>query len=188
MLPRSLHSFSGLWVLLLIAQSCNSARKWDYEPVSITTHSSDESMLKIEAKIDRVKRGEFAISATIDFNYAIDDTVMIEAVAYRSSTGQESDYKLVPFNIQKQTYEEFLNTHYKDMVIQNLGSCSDLPQFEDKFVPPWPQKTYKLDKCVADNDGFPEVLPLGFYKIVLSITGPVEWGITIITKLTNKLM
>ncbi|XP_022218383.1 uncharacterized protein LOC111071388 [Drosophila obscura] len=188
MLPLSFRSFSGLWVLLLIAQSCNSARKWDYEPMSITGHSSDESMLKIEPKIDRIKRGEFAISATIYFNYLLDDKVMVEALCYRSSTGQESDYKLTPFNIPKQPYEEFLNTHYKDMVIKNLGNCSNLPQFKDKFVPPWPQKTYKLENCVADSDGFPEVLPLGFYKIMLTFTGHVDWGLTIITKLTNKLM
>ncbi|XP_017146610.1 uncharacterized protein LOC108158637 [Drosophila miranda] len=188
MLPRSLRSFSGLCLVLLVAQSCNSARKWDYEPMSITTHSSDESKLKIEGKIDRVNRGEFAISATIEFRYLLDDTVMVEATAYRSSSGQESDYKLVPFAIPKQPYEDFLNTHYKDMVIENLGSCSNLPQFEDKFVPPWPQKIYNLDKCVADNDGFPEVLPLGFYKIILTFTGPVEWGMTIIVKVTSKLM
>ncbi|XP_033254192.1 uncharacterized protein LOC117193554 [Drosophila miranda] len=121
MLPRSLRSFSGLCLVLLVAQSWNSARKWDYEPMSITTHSSNESKLKIGAKIDRVNRGGFAISATIEFRYLLDDTVMVEATAYRSSSGQESDYKLVPFAIPKQPYEDLLNTHYKDMVIENLG-------------------------------------------------------------------
>lgn len=52
-------------------------RKWDYEPVSVNTYSSDESKLKFVAKVDRVARGEFAISATIDFNYTPDDTTMV---------------------------------------------------------------------------------------------------------------
>lgn len=109
-------------------------------------------------------------------------------MAHRSSSGAESDYKLIPFNIPKQHYEEFMNSHYKDVVMPNLGGCSNLPKFEDKFVPPFPQQTYTLDKCVADSDGFPEMVPEGFYRVNFTMTGPVDWGFVLVVKISTKLM
>ncbi|KAH8357750.1 hypothetical protein KR200_003255, partial [Drosophila serrata] len=166
----------------------NFQRKWDYEPLTINAYSSDESMLKIVAKVERVARGEFAVSATVDYNYIPDDTTMVEAVAHRSSSGAESDYKLIPFNIPKQSWEEFMNTHYKDMVIPNLGDCSNLIKFEGKYDGNWPKQVYTLDKCVANSDGFPEVVPEGFYRINFTVTGPVDWGFVLIVKISTKLM
>ncbi|KAH8291188.1 hypothetical protein KR054_009616, partial [Drosophila jambulina] len=163
-------------------------RKWDYEPLSINTYTSDESKLKIVAKVERVARGEFAIGATIDFKYELDDTTMVEAVAHRSSSGAESDYKLIPFNIPKQPWMDFMNTHYKDVVIPNLGKCSNIVQFEDKFDGNWPQQVYTLDKCVADSDGFPEMVPEGFYRVNFTVTGPVDWGFVLVVKISTKLM
>ncbi|KAH8320352.1 hypothetical protein KR067_000167, partial [Drosophila pandora] len=163
-------------------------RRWDYEPVSVETFSSDESKLKMTAKIDRVKRGEFAVSAIVDLKYVTDDTTMVEAIAQRSSSGDESDYKMIPFNIPKQPLEDFMNTHYKDVVIKNLGDCSNLIKFEGKFEPPMPQQVYTLDKCVANSDGFPEVVPEGFYRIIMNFTGPVDWGFVLVVKIFNKML
>ncbi|KAH8308998.1 hypothetical protein KR059_004928, partial [Drosophila kikkawai] len=168
-------------------------RKWDYEPLSIDTYSSDESKLKFVAKVERVARGEFAIGGTIDFKYTPDSNTMVsycvEASAYRSSSGDESDYKLLPWSIPKQPFYEYLNTYYKDVIIKNLGHCTNLPQFQGKFQPPFPQGTYKLIKCKSDGDGLPEIAPPGFYKIIFTKSGPDQptWGFTAIFKLTNKL-
>ncbi|XP_017087068.2 uncharacterized protein [Drosophila bipectinata] len=178
----------GLCLILHLIHNTHGARRWDYEPVSVQTFSSDESLLKITAKIDRVSRGEFAVSATVDFKYEPDDTTMVEAIAQRSASGDESDYKMLPFNIPKQPYTDFMNSHYKDVVIPNLGDCSNLVKFEDKFEPPWPQQVYVLDKCVANSDGFPEVVPEGFYRIIMNFTSPVDWGFIIVVKISNKLL
>jgi len=113
----------------------------------------------------------------------------VEAVVYRSSSGDENDYKMLPFSLPKQTFYDYLNTYYKDVIIKNLGHCSNLPQFKGKFQPPWPQNTYKFDKCKIDGDGLPDVAPPGFYKILFTQfgSGQPTWGFTAIFKLTAKV-
>ncbi|KAH8331759.1 hypothetical protein KR074_011145, partial [Drosophila pseudoananassae] len=162
-------------------------RRWDYEPVSVQTYSSDESRLKITAKIDRVSRGEFAVSATHTPTHLL--LPQVEALAYRSSSGDESDYKLLPWSIPKQPFYEYLNTYYKDVVVKNLGHCSNIPQFEGKFQPPWPKDKFVITKCQIDGDGLPEIAPPGYYKVIFTTFGPDQpkWGLTGIFKLTNKM-
>ncbi|KAH8237268.1 hypothetical protein KR038_008960, partial [Drosophila bunnanda] len=164
-------------------------RKWDYEPLSINTYTTDESLLKIVAKVERVARGEFALSATVDFNYEPDNATMVEASSYCSTSGAESDYKLLPLGIPRQPFYDYLNTYYKDVVVKNLGHCSNLPQFEGQFEPPFPQGTYKINKCKVDGEGLPEIVLPGFYKIIFSKSGPDQptWGFTAVFKVTNKL-
>lgn len=114
----------------------------------------------------------------------------VEASAYRSSSGDESDYKLLPWTIPKQPFFEYLNTYYKDVLVKNLGHCSNLPQFEGKFQPPWPKDKYIINKCQVDGDGLPEIAPPGFYKVIFLTYGPdpqPKWSFTGIFKLTNKM-
>lgn len=114
----------------------------------------------------------------------------MEAVVYRSSSGAEADYKLLPWSIPKQSFYEYLNTYYKDVIMKAFGHCSNIPQFEDKFQPPWPVQTYVADKCVLGEDnGLPEIAPPGFYKIIFSLSGTDQptWGFTAIFKLTTKM-
>uniref|UniRef100_A0A6P4E9K5 Uncharacterized protein LOC108037958 n=1 Tax=Drosophila rhopaloa TaxID=1041015 RepID=A0A6P4E9K5_DRORH len=189
MLPRSLLPIiGGLWLTILLVDNCSGKRKWDYEPLSIESFSTDENLLKMEAKVERLGRGEFAITATIDFKYEPDENTFVEAVGYRSTSGDENDYKLIPLSIPKQPFTEFMNSHYKDMVIPNLGGCSNIIQFKDKFEPPWPMKVYNLKQCVADSDGFPDVVPEGYYKVNFTMSNPVDWGFILIVKITTKLM
>ncbi|EDW28780.1 GL19354 [Drosophila persimilis] len=182
-------TITGPWLLLGLFHGVAGERKWDYEPVFVSTHSSDEGQLKIGGKIDRLKRGEFAISASLDWNYDIDETTMVEGHAYRSFSGAESAYKLVPLSIPRTPFGRFIDTYYKDVFIPNVGYCSNLPHFEANFQPPWPRKTYRLDKCVFSGQGLPEILPLGYYKILFSASGDNQptWGFTVVLHLTAKL-
>nr|XP_017014791.2 uncharacterized protein LOC108069297 isoform X1 [Drosophila takahashii] len=164
-------------------------RKWDYEPISITAFTSDESLISFNISLVRIGRGEYGASAIVEWNYDTTEETMVEGVVYRSSSGAESDYRVLPYSIPKQSFYEYLNTYYKDVVMKNLAHCSNIPIFEDKFQPPWPKKTYIGDKCVVDGDGLPEIVPPGMYKIVCNCTGPDQptWGLTIIFKLTNRI-
>ncbi|XP_017025078.2 uncharacterized protein [Drosophila kikkawai] len=178
----------GILLFILIAGNCSAKRMWDYEPLSINGYSSDESKLKLVTKVERVARGEFALGATLDFKYPPQSDTVVEAVAHRSSSGAESDYKLIPFNVPKQPWTDFMNTHYKNVVMPNLGKCSNLIQFDGQFDGVWPQKVYKLDKCVTNCDGFPEIIPEGFYRINFTVRNPVEWGFVLVVKVFTKLM
>ncbi|XP_002138657.1 uncharacterized protein [Drosophila pseudoobscura] len=178
-----------IWLLLGLVHGTVGKKHWDYEPVSLVTYSTDDSQMKIESKIDRLKRGEFGLSCTLEWKYDIDETTMVESSAYQSTSGAEKDYKELPWAVPKQTFYEYLDKYYMDVTISNLGHCSNLPQFEGKFQPPWPKDTYHIDKCVFDGEGLPEVLAPGFYKIVFIVTGTnqPEWGFTIVLKITNKM-
>ncbi|BFG03215.1 uncharacterized protein DMAD_02520 [Drosophila madeirensis] len=178
-----------IWLLLALFRGAVGGKKWEYEPVSLATYSTDESQLKVESKIDRLKRGEFGLTAILEWKYDTDETTMVEASAYRSDSGAENDYKLLPWTIPKQPFFDYLDTYYKDVIIKNLGHCSNLPQFTGKFQPPWPKQTYKVDKCIFDGEGLPEVVPPGFYKIIFITSGPnqPEWGFTLVLKVTTKL-
>ncbi|XP_039483037.1 uncharacterized protein LOC120446233 [Drosophila santomea] len=176
-------------ILCIFFHLAGAARNWDYEPISFTATSSDESKLKFEAKLERLGRSDYGISGIIEWKYDTNEETMVEVQAYRSNSGDESDYKLLPWAIPKQPFYDYLNTYYKDVIIKNLGYCSNFPQYEGKFQPPWPKKTYKIDKCKIVGDGLPEIAPPGFYKIVFTKFGPGQptWGFTLVAKLTNKM-
>lgn len=60
-------------------------RNWEYEPLSLTSYSSDESLLKITTKIDRLGRSDYAFSMTLDWNYDVDKDTMVEILILISS-------------------------------------------------------------------------------------------------------
>ncbi|XP_017117261.1 uncharacterized protein LOC108139151 [Drosophila elegans] len=179
----------AIWLGVLLIHDCGAARKWDYEPISVTALSSDESLVKFEPKIIRMGRGELGISADVLWNYDTSEETMVSADVYRSTSGDERDYKLLPWKIPNQPLYEYLDNYYKDVIVKNFAPCSNLPQFEGKFEPPIPKQTYTADKCVFEGDGLPEIAPPGFYKIIFNCTGPDQptWSLEAIIKLTNKM-
>ncbi|XP_017025074.2 uncharacterized protein [Drosophila kikkawai] len=186
----SLCLFARVLLGVLLMQSCRASRKWDYEPISLKTFTSDPSQLKIEAKIVRIRRGDFAISANCEWKYTTDESTMVEAYVYRSSSGDEADYKLLPWAIPKQPFYDYLDHYYKDVVMRTLSHCSNIPQIKGKFQPPWPVQTYVIDKCVlGEGDGLPEIAPPGFYKLTFNFSGTDQptWGFTLVLKVTTKL-
>ncbi|ALC42391.1 CG34028, partial [Drosophila busckii] len=104
---------------------------------------------------------------------------------YRSNTGNEEDYTLMPWSVPKQTYEEYTKSFYESIVHKNLAHCSNLPT-PDKAYPIPKGTVYKFDRCVVDGDGMPDYAPDGYYKVVFNATGEVEWTVTIIVKITKK--
>ncbi|XP_068144291.1 uncharacterized protein [Drosophila tropicalis] len=174
------------WLILAAFPFATSKRQWEYELLSIDTFTSDESKLKIDFRVVRMGRGEFGFSGEIAFNYDADETTMVEGKGYRSTTGGESDYKVLPFDVPEQPYTEFLDKHYKNLIINNLAECSNLPQYEGDFVPPWPKDTYIFDKCIPKADGYPDFALEGYYKMVFKVTGPVNWGFTAIARIITK--
>lgn len=64
--------------------------------------------------------------------------------------------------------------------------CSNLPQFEGKFQPPFEKKLYVLDKCQFSQDSFPNHVLEGFYKIVAVGYGDVEWSMAFIFQVENE--
>ncbi|EDW62195.1 uncharacterized protein [Drosophila virilis] len=177
-------SFSVAWILLLLVAGCAGKRNWDYEPISIDVRTTDASKINIEATVESMGRDGYAFTGKVLLNFDMDETTMVEATAYRSSTGSEEDYKLLPWSIPKQTFEKFANSHYKEIVYKNLEHCSNIPKPENVY--PWPKGNYSFDRCTATGDGMPEIVPEGYYKVIFTISGEVEAGFTTIVKLVTK--
>ncbi|XP_030558271.1 uncharacterized protein LOC115760858 [Drosophila novamexicana] len=185
MFTRSfLCSASGIVTFVLLLNGCAGKRTWDYEPLSVVVESSDPKKMNLVAKMERVGPGEYAITATLNWNYDTDETTIVEAVAYRSSSGNPDEYALLPWSIPKQTYKKYTNSYYKDIIFKNLGHCSNLPQPDN--VDPWPKNIYKLEKCVISGEGMPEIAPEGYYKVIFRVTGEVDWSFEFIAKLSTK--
>ncbi|XP_070068209.1 uncharacterized protein [Drosophila takahashii] len=182
-------SFVLIWLVVLLINGIRAARKWDYEPLSITSTTSDESLILFKMKIVRIRRGEYGISANVKWNFDTTNETMIEASAYRSISGEDNDYKVLPWSLPKQPFYQYLNTYYKDVIMKNFAHCTNIPVFKDKFEPPWPKKTYIGDKCVIDGDGLPEIAPPGYYKIVFAGSGPDQpsWSFAAVVKLTIRI-
>ncbi|XP_064543804.1 uncharacterized protein LOC135432196 [Drosophila montana] len=177
-------SLSVAWILLLLhVDGCAGKRNWEYQPISISARTSDASKLEIEADVQIIGRDYWVISGKLISNTDMNDTIMVEGTGYRSSSGAEDDYKLLPYHIPKQTFKQFADNHYKKIVYKNLKHCSNIPEPENVY--PWPKGTYIFKRCIATGDGFPELLLEGYYKINFDITGDVEAGVTIIVLLTN---
>ncbi|XP_033253671.1 uncharacterized protein LOC117193044 [Drosophila miranda] len=70
-----------IWLLLGLLHSTVGKKNWDFETVSLVTYSTDDSQMKIESKVERLKRGEFGLSCTLEWKYDIDETTMVESSA-----------------------------------------------------------------------------------------------------------
>ncbi|XP_073828007.1 uncharacterized protein [Musca autumnalis] len=158
-------------------------KTWTYEVKSMEAHSADESILKFDISIERVSRGVYAISGSVTLNVDVyeDHPCDIEGGAFRSNNGV-NDYKILPFKVPRQHIITAMNTFYKDMLMDSLSECSNLPVFDDKFEPPLRKGVYSLEKCQFSQDGFPNHMSEGFYKTEMFGNGYVDWSLTVVVQ------
>lgn len=134
--------------------------------------------------VERVKRGDYAINGTITLHKDIGpkyqvsyfervSTLQFKELAqfssrlFRSTRGND-DYKPLPFDIPKQSLEEFYNGVYKRALMDDLHKCSTCPYFEDKWEGVLKAQTYEINMCKVNVDNWPDTAPSGFYKMVSS--------------------
>lgn len=77
---------------------------------------------------------------------------------------------------------------YNDFIYKNVAHCSNFPEIKGKFIPPFPQNLYEVKHCDVQANGFPDILPIGYYKLILVNTGQVNMSLMMISKLTTKLL
>lgn len=104
-----------------------------------------------------------------------------------SQSGRKDDYNPTPYKIQPITFVEAMNKYYQDLLYSNIANCSNLPEIKGKFVPPFPQDHYLFNRCVVSANGYPDILPLGYYKLIFNIEGEIIITMTLIVKLTPRL-
>ncbi|XP_073817987.1 uncharacterized protein [Musca autumnalis] len=155
----------------------------ELKSVDVATSNADLLNL-IDFSVDRVERGVYGLSGKIILNFDIveGDSNEIEMQLYYSSNGK-NNYRTIPFHLDRQHVFNILNTIYKEGAMDNFKNCSNLPQFEDKFQPPFVKNTYYMDQCQFDQGGFPDRANEGFYKIAVTGYGEVDWKMDVVFKL-----
>lgn len=84
-------------------------------------------------------------------------------------------------------FTESVNLVYNEMLYKNFHDCSNLEKISPGFVPPFPRKKYEARQCVPNTHGYPDILPIGYYKIFLNIRGQVDIVFSVILKLKPRL-
>ncbi|XP_046803206.1 uncharacterized protein LOC111685264 [Lucilia cuprina] len=176
-----------LFILVLVS-AVMYKKDWIYELNEVNTKSSNPDLFNVNVIVERVKRGVFAMSGEFYVNIDITegDGNDVELKSFRSANG-DGNYKSIPLEMSRRHFFEALNSHYKNVVMETFKDCSDLPYFEDKFTPPLEKKAYKLDKCIFSQDGLPNHMETGVYKVILSGTGDVEWEVEVIFEIQLDL-
>uniref|UniRef100_A0A1A9VSF8 Uncharacterized protein n=1 Tax=Glossina austeni TaxID=7395 RepID=A0A1A9VSF8_GLOAU len=164
------------------------AKTYSYQLISLETNSSDPDLLDIDVRLQRKSRRELVLSGYVDIKYDIQegDDTEIEWVVYHSPTGSESDYKLLPFNIRRQSIYDYFNSFYKDFIMNGIANCSDLWVFDGKAPSPLEKKRYEINGCVLNDDHYPNHLGDGFYRIVGRIYGQVQCTIMLLIEVMRK--
>ncbi|XP_030566923.1 uncharacterized protein LOC115766969 [Drosophila novamexicana] len=179
--------FREFLLLLCVLQCSDGKRNWVYDPISIDGLSADETKVKVDMRVERVGRHEIGFSGTIDWQYDIDNTTMVEMLIYRSASGSESDYKLLPYAVPKKPFPS-AKTPYDEIAYPNLSLCSNIPKIEGDVLLPWPRNLYTFHLCAFSEGVLPEVMVDGFYKIIINLTGEVDWSLTIVIRIRTKLI
>ncbi|XP_050743279.1 uncharacterized protein LOC108029982 isoform X2 [Drosophila biarmipes] len=141
---------------------CEGKTNWEATPLSIGGTTTNPSAMDMDLRLERISRSEFGFSGTFFWNIDMDDNVEMRIL--NSYSGNEEDYKLTPYSIQPQKFIDYINTFYKDMLLPNLGNCTDMPRYDDGFVPPWPKATFNFTRCGLNGKGLPDILAEGFYR------------------------
>lgn len=126
------------------------------------------------------------LTAEVDWNFDTDDQTEVNLSTYHSQSGRNDDYRETPYGIKKMKFTDAVNNVYDEMLYKNAHECSNLKKINGDFVPPFPRGKYWFHQCRGNTNGCPDVLPIGYYKVVLTISGQVDLVLSGIVKLTPK--
>ncbi|XP_052839701.1 uncharacterized protein LOC128254587 isoform X1 [Drosophila gunungcola] len=176
-------------IFVYLYGECVAKKTWEATPMSIGGSTTNPSAMDMDLRIERISRGEFGFSGTFFWNIDMDENVMVEMRILSSYSGREDDYKMTPWSIQPQKFTDYIDTFYKDMLIPNLGNCTDLPRFDSGFVPPWPKGNFNFTRCSCNGNGLPEVMSEGFYRAEAIITAlpTVALNVSVVLRIKTKM-
>ncbi|KAL5288051.1 hypothetical protein ACFFRR_008723 [Megaselia abdita] len=146
-------------------------RTWGYTFISLDIEYKKTDWLFADIKLVKIKKGDYAINGTFIFKKDITMDFLYSLKLFRSPRGND-DYKPLPFSVPQQNLETFFNGVYKDVVMEDLHKCTNLPYFQDRWNEPLKAQEYYLNMCQFNVDNWPDYLPNGFYKFDTKIYFP----------------
>ncbi|XP_065365678.1 uncharacterized protein LOC135958714 [Calliphora vicina] len=172
--------------MLVLIISCKPVKcepDWTYELISIKLDSATPSLIDGDLHITRISRGLFALSGSITLREDLSNDTIIYADIYYSFLGH--DYIKGPLRISKTPLPKFMQTFYKDILLDSLMDCSkNTPTLELEGV--ITKRVLEMENCVISNENMPSHMKNGYYKIMFAFTEQVEAMLEIIAKIEKK--
>lgn len=85
-------------------------------------------------------------------------------------------------------FADAINSKYNDLVYANYAHCSNLASIESgTFVSPFPRKNYVILNCSPKANGYPDIVPVGYYKVVVNIRAEVDVSMVFIIKVKSRM-
>ncbi|KAH8388237.1 hypothetical protein KR093_001550, partial [Drosophila rubida] len=163
-------------------------RSWDYELLNLDVWSSDANLANVSAKLEHQQLGMQVGSAVLDWKFDADENTMAELNMLFCQSGREEDYREHMYKIPKMKLYDFFDKYYMKIIYADYGSCSNLPDIGDKFIPPWNKTTYIFTQCLPKVENYPDILPMGYYKFQIKIIGEVKVTFQMTAKVFPKQM
>uniref|UniRef100_A0A1A9WYY2 Uncharacterized protein n=1 Tax=Glossina brevipalpis TaxID=37001 RepID=A0A1A9WYY2_9MUSC len=141
-------------------------------------------MFAITTRLSRVER---ALSGYCILNFDIEegDDTEFQMISYRSSTGSELDYQLLPYAVPPTHFLKFINGYYKDVVMKTFEKCSNMPIFQGKLTK-FVKNKYEFEECQIPVDGLPNHMLPGYYRLITFIHGKAEVTIVVEVEISSK--
>ncbi|XP_065365679.1 uncharacterized protein LOC135958715 [Calliphora vicina] len=156
---------------------------WTYEFISIDSHSDTPDILNFNLYLTRISRGQFAFSGTMDVGEDLNDDTLVNMMVYYSYSSH--DYVRSPLQVPKLELPKFIQTHYKDIMMEDLQICAkNAPDLESDGVVT--KRLAEFENCSISNENMPSHLKAGYYKIVLIFTGRANVSLTVVIKVEPK--
>ncbi|KAL9923742.1 uncharacterized protein ACN2A1_003208 isoform 2-T6 [Glossina fuscipes fuscipes] len=152
------------------------------EPLNVEWNITDDELVKVDVKLQRINRTIVAFDGTIELLYELDEYTMMESAIYRSATGSINSYQRLPYRLPRSKVYDILD-QYKDEISKNLRNCSNFPLLETHSRDYKFRELYRFDKCTYSTDILPNYLLEGYYKAIVELTGETNWSLTFLVRI-----
>ncbi|XP_037886153.1 uncharacterized protein LOC119635417 [Glossina fuscipes] len=163
-------------------QSELTTKTWTMEPLNVEWNITDDELVKVDVKLQRINRTIVAFDGTIELLYELDEYTMMESAIYRSATGSINSYQRLPYRLPRNKVYDILD-QYKDEISKNLRNCSNFPLLETHSRDYKFRELYRFDRCTYSTDILPNYLLEGYYKAIVELTGETNWSLTFLVRI-----
>uniref|UniRef100_A0A1A9ZJ09 Uncharacterized protein n=1 Tax=Glossina pallidipes TaxID=7398 RepID=A0A1A9ZJ09_GLOPL len=161
------------------------SKTWTMELVSLEWNTTDDEMVKLDLKVEQINRTSFAFSGTLDLRYEISENTMGDCTLYHSASGNSDSYKRLPYGGSEKIYD-LIDSFYHQFC-KSFAKCSNFPLIKTKARDYKYRQRYTFDKCTFSADAAPNYMPIGYYKVVMQITGETYWSMTALVEVESIL-
>ncbi|XP_037942909.1 uncharacterized protein LOC119675773 [Teleopsis dalmanni] len=163
---------------------CGGLMNSDVEFISVKGSSSNNDIFETNMKLERIKRGVYALSGLMDFKEDTTDEWMVEIVVLKSRYGN-NPYKPTAIKAPKDTLHNNINGVYKRFFMNYTRECAPkAPQIVGKFVPPLTKRRILFTRCIVTTKYFPPMEP-GYFKFISKFSGRVNASWEVLAKFSR---